>query len=230
LFQLGDAAGAEEQFREVTRRSPEFAKAHFSLGVVLAAAGRHQEAIESFSKALAHDGGYLQARLQLANVLARSGRPGEALVEYRRVLERDPALKEAQFGSAMALVRLHRYRDARDRLGEALKARPGDPLISYAQARLLAAAPDPLVRNGAQAKALVDELLKTEKSVDVGATAAMALAELGKYEQAAAVQREVIAAAEKAGLREALRHMMENLTLYEHRQPCRTPFADDELP
>jgi tetratricopeptide (TPR) repeat protein len=230
LFQVGDAAGAEEQFREVTRRSPEFAKAHFSLGVVLAAAGRHQEAIESFSKALAHDGGYLQARLQLANVLARSGHPGEALVEYRRVLERDPALKEAQFGSAMALVRLHRYRDARDRLGEALKARPGDPLISYAQARLLAAAPDPLVRNGAQAKALVDELLKTEKSIDVGATAAMTLAELGEYEQAAAVQRDVIAAAEKAGLREAVRHMMDNLKLYEHRQPCRTPFADDELP
>jgi tetratricopeptide (TPR) repeat protein len=230
LFQLGDAAGAEEQFREVIRRSPEFAKAHFSLGVVLAAAGRHQEAIEAFSNALTHDGGYLQARLQLANVLARSGRPCEALVEYRRVLERDPGLKDAQFGSAMALVRLHRYRDARDRLGESLKARPGDPLFSYAQARLLAAAPDPLVRNGAQAKALVDELLKTEKSIDVGATAAMTLAELGEYEQAAAVQRDVIAAAEKAGLREAVRHMMDNLKLYEHRQPCRTPFPDDELP
>jgi tetratricopeptide (TPR) repeat protein len=230
LFQLGDPAGAEEQFREVIRRSPEFAKAHFSLGVILAAAGRDQEAIESLSNALTHDGSYLQARLQLANVLARSGRPGEALVEYRRVLEGDPALKEAEFGSAMALVRLHRYRDARDRLGEALKARPGDPLLSYAQARLLAAAPDPLVRNGAQAKALVDELLKTEKSIDVGATAAMTLAELGEYEQAAAVQRDVIAAAEKAGLRDAVRHMMDNLKLYEHRQPCRTPFADDELP
>lgn len=230
LYQMDDARGAEEQFREVIGRSPEFAKAHFSLGVVLAAAGRHQEAIESFSNALTHDGGYLQARLQLANVLARSGRPGEALVEYRRVLERDPALKEAEFNSAMALVRLHRYRDARDRLGDALKARPGDALFSYAQARLLAAAPDPLVRNGAQAKALVDELLKTEKSIDVGATAAMALAELGEYEQAAAVQRDVIAAAEKAGLREAVRHMRDNLKLYEHRQPCRTPFTDDELP
>lgn len=230
LYQMNDARGAEEQFREVIRRSPEFAKAHFSLGVVLAAVGRHQEAIESFTNALTHDGGYLQARLQLANVLARSGRPGEALVEYRRVLESDPALKEAKFGSAMALVRLHRYRDARDRLGEGLKAHPGDPLFSYAQARLLAAAPDPLVRNGAQAKALVDELLKTQKSIDVGATLAMALAELGEYEQAAAVQREVIATAEKAGPREAVRHMKDNLKLYEHRQPCRTPFADDELP
>jgi tetratricopeptide (TPR) repeat protein len=230
LYQIPDARGAEEQFREVIRRSPEFAKAYFSLGVVLAAAGRHQEAIESFSGALARDEGYLQARLQLANVLARSGRPGDAYVEYRRVLERDPAVKEAAFGSAMALVRLRRYRDARDRLGEALKAHPGDPLFSYAQARLLAAAPDPLVRNGTQAKALVDQLLKTENSMDVGATAAMAMAELGEYDQAAAIQRGVIAAAERAGLREAVRHMVDNLNLYERRQPCRTPFTDDELP
>jgi tetratricopeptide (TPR) repeat protein len=230
LYQMGDAAGAEEQFREVVRTSPEFAKAHFSLGLVLAAAGRQREAIESFSNALAHDGGYVQARLQLANALSHSGRAREALPEYQQVLERDPALNEAVFGYAMALMRLHRYRDAHDRLAKALEISPGNALFSYAEARLLAAAPDPLVRNGAQAKALVDELLKTEKSIDVGATEAMALAELGEYEQAAAVQRDVIAAAEKAGLREAVRHMMDNLRLYEHQKPCRTPFTDDELP
>jgi tetratricopeptide (TPR) repeat protein len=179
---------------------------------------------------LTHDGGYIQARLQLANALARGGRPGEALQEYQRVLERDPALKEAAFGYTMALVRLHKYREARDRLAKALETYPGDTLFRYTQARLLAAAPDPLVRNGAQAKAIVDELLKTEKSIDVGATAAMALAELGEYEQAAAVQRDVIAAAEKAGLHEVVQHMVDNLKLYENRKPCRTPFTEEELP
>jgi hypothetical protein len=94
----------------------------------------------------------------------------------------------------------------------------------------LAAAPDVEVRNGAQAKALVDELLKTERSIDVGATAAMALAELGEYEQAAALQRDVIATARSAGLHDVVRHLSDNLKLYERRQPCRTPFTDDELP
>ena len=103
-------------------------------------------------------------------------------------------------------------------------------MFSYALARLLAAAPDVEVRNGAQAKALVDELLKTERSIDVGATAAMALAELGEYEQAAALQRDVIATAKSAGLRDVVRHLSDNLKLYERRQPCRTPFTDDELP
>jgi tetratricopeptide (TPR) repeat protein len=194
------------------------------------AAGRHQEAIESFSNALKHDAGYMQARLQLARVLARSGRPLEGLAEYQQALERDPAMKEAVFGYAMTLVRLQRYREARDRLGNAVKSYPADPAFRHALARLLAAAPDAQVRNGAQAKALVDELLKTERSLDVGATAAMALAELGEYAQAAAVQRDVIAAAEKAGLHDVVRHLTDNLKSYERRQPCRTPFTDDELP
>jgi tetratricopeptide (TPR) repeat protein len=230
LYQMGDVAGAVEQFQEVIRTSPEFAKAYFSLGVVMEAAGRHQEAIESFSNAVKHDAGYIQARLQLARVLARSGRPLKGLTEYQQVLEGDPAMKEAVFGYAMTLVRLRRYRQARDRLGSALKSYPADPMFSHALARLLAAAPDVEVRNGAQAKALVDELLKTERSIDVGATAAMALAELGEYEQAAAVQREVIATAEKAGLHDVVRYLADNLKLYERRLPCRTPFTDDELP
>jgi len=230
LYQLGDAAGAVAQLREVIRTSPEFAKAHFSLGVIMEAEGRHQESIESFSNAVKHDAGYSQARLQLARGLARSGQPLKGLAEYQQVLERDPAMKEAVFGYVMTLVRLRRYREARDRLRSALKSYPADPVFSYALARLLAAAPDVEVRNGAQAKALVDELLKTERSIDVGATAAMALAELGEYEQAAALQRDVIATARSAGLHDVVRHLSDNLKLYERRQPCRTPFTDDELP
>jgi len=230
LFQAGDAAGAVEQFREVIRTSPDFAKAHFSLGVVMEAEGRHQEAIESFSNAVTHDPAYLQARLQLARVLARNGAAEKGLAEYRQVLERDPAMKEAVVGYDLTLVRLGRYRDARDQLTSAMKTYPADPIFAYALARVLAAAPDGRVRDGARAKALADHLLETERSIDVGATAAMALAELGEYAQAAAVQRDVIAAARSAGLHDVLRHLIANLNLYERGQPCRTPFTDDELP
>jgi len=230
LYESGDAAGAVEQFREIIRTSPDFARAHFSLGVVMEAGGRHQEAIESFSNAVARDPGYLQARLQLARVLARNGAAEKGLAEYRQVLERDPAMKEAAFGYAMTLVRLRRYRDARDSLVSAINTYPGDPRFSYALARVLAAAPDAAVRDGARAKALADRLLTTEHSIDVGATAAMALAELGDYLQAAAVQRDVIAVAERGGLHDVVQHLIVNLNLYERRQPCRTPFTDEELP
>jgi tetratricopeptide (TPR) repeat protein len=230
LYQLGDVKGALEQFQQVVRTSPEFSKAHFSLGVLMAAGGRHAEAIQEFSNALKYDPGYVQARVQLAGALARSGRPQEALGEYEQALVNDPGKKEAAFGYAMALVRLHRYLDARDRFTQAFKTYPDDPVFANSLARLLAAAPDARVRDAARAKALAERLLEKERSVDVGETMAMALAELGQYEQAAAVQHDVIAAAEKAGQPDFVMHLKQNLALYQKRQPCRTPFAEDELP
>ena len=59
----------------------------------------------------------------------------------------------------------------------------------------------------------------------------MTLAELGQYEQAAAIQRDVMAAAEQAGMSAVARSVMvENLGLFERREPCRTPWRDGEMP
>jgi hypothetical protein len=56
----------------------------------------------------------------------------------------------------------------------------------------------------------------------------MAYAELAEFEGAAGIQRGVIDAAERAGLQESVRRMRANLRRYEARQPCRTPWADDD--
>src|SRR5437763_1412983 len=152
LYQMGDVNGAVEQFDEVIRTSPEFAKAHFSRGVLMEAGGRHARAVEDFSTAIKYDPGYIQARVQLAAILARTGRPREAIDQYERVLASNPGLKEAALGYAMALVRLHKDSEARDRLNGALKIFPDDPVISHSLARLLAASPDAHVRDPARAK------------------------------------------------------------------------------
>jgi hypothetical protein len=52
---------------------------------------------------------------------------------------------------------------------------------------------------------------------------------LGDYTEAAAVQHEIIAAAGKAGLHDAVQRMAENLRLYQRRQPNRTPWRPDEV-
>jgi hypothetical protein len=57
----------------------------------------------------------------------------------------------------------------------------------------------------------------------------MALAEVGDFGQAIAIQRDVMAAAGKAGLTAQLPHMTANLMLYERQQPSRTPWTDDDL-
>ena len=50
LYAGGDAAGAEREFSAVAKRSPEFAKAHFSLGAIYDASGRRREAIDEYPR------------------------------------------------------------------------------------------------------------------------------------------------------------------------------------
>jgi hypothetical protein len=56
----------------------------------------------------------------------------------------------------------------------------------------------------------------------------MALAELGDYDRAFSIQRGIIAAVEQAGLSAPAQRMNENLKLYEHHRPCRTPWPIDQ--
>jgi tetratricopeptide (TPR) repeat protein len=231
LFQMGDAQGALDQFEQVVRTSPEYARGYYSLAVLLEAGGRHQEAIDRFSAAVKYEPGYIQARVGLAGALRQSGRLPEALAQYEEARRMNPSFPGAALGYAMTLVRLQRYQDARTSLADAMKLHPDEPMFPQALARLLAAAPDARVRDGRRALALVEGLLKEQQTLELGETLAMALAELGQYEQAAAVQRDVMTAAEQAGVSDVVRSIMvENLRLYERREPCRTPWREGEMP
>jgi tetratricopeptide (TPR) repeat protein len=229
LYQMGDVSGAIAQFEQVLRTSPKYAQSHYSLAVLLSERGRNSEAIEHLRAALADQPDYVEARVQLADTLRKSGRPGDALAEYDRALASAPTNTDATLGQAMTLVRLGRYQDAADRLTRAHDTHPEQPMFSHALARLLAAAPDDRVRNGDRALQLVDQLIKGQQSIELAETTAMALAEVGRFREAAEVQREALTAATDAALEPVARHIRENLRLYEGGRPCRRPFADDEL-
>ena len=158
--------------------------------------------------------GFSEAQIPLGEILGRRTAPakrwsswrrrwlGQALAEYARVPEGDPAQPDAAFGAAMNLVRLERYVEARARLERAAEDFPGQrSRFTHPLARLLAAAPDDGVRDGDRALAIVERLAETEQSLLLGETLAMALAEVGRFGEAATVQRDLIAAAGQAGLR-----------------------------
>jgi tetratricopeptide (TPR) repeat protein len=228
LFMMGDARGALAEFEKVVRRSPHFAKAHYSLAVIMTSSGRYQQAIEELSTAVKWEPTYVEAHLLLADILRRSGRLERSLAHYDEVVKIDPRVADARFGSALTLVTLRRYQQARDRLTEGIKLHPDQLRFAVTLVRVLAAAPDDRVRDGRRAMALMQELLKEQPGIDFGETMAMALAELGQYEEAAARQREAIAAAKQAGRKGVDERMTENLWLYERRKPCRTPWRDDD--
>ena len=168
--------------------------------------------------------------MQLANVLVRSGRADEAVAHYDRALALDPSRQEALYGAAMAHVRMERYDAALDRLERGLEANPANRMFQHALARILASAPDDALRDGERAMAVLEPLLAEAPDLSLGETTAMALAAMGLYSQAAAVQRDVLEAARRAGLGDAVERMTDNLALFEAGRPSRTPFTQAELP
>jgi tetratricopeptide (TPR) repeat protein len=224
LWLVGDAAGAMAQFDELLRRSPDYAPAHYSLGVVALSKGETDAAIEHFSRAVRNDPAYLQARLQLANTLRLRGRFEPSLREYAEVIREDPRIGEARFGEALALVRLNRFDEARARLTESARLLPDRPEFVNALARLYAAAPDAKIRNGEQAVQLAQQLIRRRQTLSSREALAMALAEAGRYHEAARWQRETIGMAQRAGAREVLPMLAEDLRRYEQGLACRTPW------
>ena len=230
LYLRGDTRTARTELERAAAESPELAQAQYSIGVLLQDEGRHREAAERFAAALRARSSYTEARLRLAFSLRRAGDPEGALAEYRRVSRMNPDLVEAAFGEAMALVVLYRWSEARTRLEQAAEAYPGDLGVTHALARLLAAAPDGRVRDGARALAMVDRLASQGRTFDLGETMAMALAEVGAYDRAAALQRDLVTGAGRAGLTDVIRRLEVNLRRYERGEACRTPWPDGEVP
>jgi tetratricopeptide (TPR) repeat protein len=234
LILRGDIEGAMARFEEVAKLAPRegldeaSAKANYSIGVVMASSGRMNDAVQRLTTAVRYNPNYLEASMALGETLRRMGRFEASLKPYADVVRINPRSAEARFGYAMSLVRLRRYRDARDWLAEGASVQPDRSELSHALARVLAAAPDDSVRDGARAMTIVQSLMKAAQTTAIGETLAMALAEVGQFRDAMEVQRGVIAAAQQAGLVRDVRRMTDNLRRYERGQACRVPWPDDD--
>jgi tetratricopeptide (TPR) repeat protein len=227
---MGNAAEAEALFEAVVHDAPNYFPAQFSLGVLQQAKGRHREAIDRFTAALAERQDYAEARLRLASSLRRLGRAKESLSHYEQIATDNPDLVEAHVGYAMTLAQLGRYVEARDRFAQRVAVHPDQLPFRHGLARLLVTAPDDRVRDGARAMGLVEAMMAKGRTPELGETLAMAFAELGQFEQAVALQRDLLRSAERAGLTSVRARLARNLQLYENRQPCRTPWTDEEMP
>ena len=228
LNRAGDSRTALAELEEAARLDPALAQAHDAIGAILERAGRDGEAVDHYLAAVEYDPESPATRRRLADAMLRTGRPESALSHYLRVIEIDPDAEEARFGEAMALVRLNRHREARQRLLDAMSHHPGQPAFANALARLLAASPDPRVRDGRRAFELVQGVVQGQRTTAVAETMAMALAELGQFGVAIEWQRMAMEVARDAGRSDIAREMSANLDLYTRGQPSRTPWRDDE--
>lgn len=227
---VGDIEESEAQFRALLEREPENADAHYSMAVLMEGTGRFQQALARYTSAVRFDTTHSDARLRLGRLLRLMGRHDDAMAQFERVRQLDPEQSEALFGQAMVLVSLGRWAEARARLEEGMEAFPDSWIYPLALARVLSAAPADVVRDGARALALLDGLPDEIRLRDFGESRAMALAEVGRFAEAARQLRDAMAAAQAAGLGQIADGMAADLTRFESGQPSRTPWRPGELP
>jgi tetratricopeptide (TPR) repeat protein len=188
--------------------------------------GRLDQAAEQLTRVLELDPSLIQARLDLASILGHQGRLDEALEQLAVVIERRPTSAAARHRQVIALVLLGRHADARQALSAGLQALPADAAMAEALARLLAASPDDAVRDG-RAALRTAETLRARAGADTPAdpalaeTLAMAQAEAGDPDQAAATQAEAIRAAAALGLDDPAGRRQARLECYRRGDPWR---------
>jgi len=219
---------ARDAFLEAIRLEPRSERAQLFLGSVLALQGDDPGAIEAFAAALEIHPGLTAARNERAKALQRLGRYAVALNEFEEVLRGDPGNAEARLYRAFALIRLGRYAEAARIVEEDREALPEQPAFTHIQARLLAAAPEPGIRDGDRALRLADDLWQAMRNVELAETMAMALAEVGRFDEAVQWQRAAYERVRELGAEDRTQWLARNLARYRRGEPCREPWRDDD--
>ncbi len=225
LAQTGDSGGAVASYREALELEPDNRTARFNLGVLLAQAGDAEGAAGALERAVELDPADVEALLELSRALRRLGRGDQALGHVARAVELDPSREDSRLLEAQILVQSSRFGDARERLEAAYEVMPEAGRIVAALAKLLAACPDLSQRDGPRAVELALAVYRASGDVRHAETLALALAESGRCEEAADLQRRAEAAARQAGAEALAGALAETLTQLE-RRPCRMPGSE----
>lgn len=205
-FEAKRYADAVTEFRKAVAAKPDSVTARINLGAALTQVGDINSAIEQFEEALRLDPGRVNAHYNLAVLLSRQNKHEPAITHLRSALRIEENDLNARFLLAQELKN---------------SERPNEALAEYARlSYLLAASPKTELRNGARAFDLAQGIYRTTSTAQHGALVALALAELGRCNEAADWQRRMIAAAQQEGNKDLSAKLQSALKLYENTQ-CR---------
>lgn len=116
-------------FEATVAASPDSAKAHYNLGVALQHAGRLDEALLHFHRALAIYPSYATAAYGIGRVYSQRGQDGSALYWFREALDRDWHLAKAHLQVGLIYARRGAHTAAEAAFRSGLEVDPSDPLL-----------------------------------------------------------------------------------------------------
>ena len=233
LTQTGDLPGAVKEFEETLRLDPHHPNAEYNLGLLLAQANRHEDAIKHLRSAVEDEPTDVNARFLLGQELQNVRRPDEAETEFSRVVQGQPDNEDALLGLVTILLGKKQYGEALEALEKGHEQFPLKGRTSVTLAYLLAASPQYEKRDGKRALQLAQSAYEATGTVNHGVLVAMALAELGRCDEAAAWVRRMTAKATAEGKPDLMEKLKAELKRYQGRQACRPTsdmFSDQPAP
>lgn len=227
---LGRATEASAELERVVEGSRatalEKAEAHNHLAVVKERSGNLEAAEHGYRKAVDLDPESAVRLESLARFLGRQTRFAEAADAYDRAVAVEGLRASAHFGRAMALLLDESYVDARLALEQSTARLPGDLALAHLLARLLATCPEGGVRDARLGHELAIEVHRVAPSPDHAQTVAMALAGLGRFEEAVAWQARAVEEIGATGSEPALRQARARLALFRRGERSLAPWLD----
>lgn len=227
LLRAGRVDEALAQYDRLLDEEPTDVETLFQKGRAQTEAGDVEGAERSYERALEIAPDHLPSRYNLANLHRRQGNLEEALAGFRELIARDPNHERARIGEAVCLIGLERWSGARASIKAGLQVVPTSMTLAQLGVRVLAAAPVAEVRDGQQALGLAEKLLRLNGSFQHYEILAMALGELGRFDEAVAMQERALEGAHTSGASEdRIGRMEAALAGYRRGEPTRDPLVD----
>jgi tetratricopeptide (TPR) repeat protein len=224
LQDAGDTDGSLAQLESASAAgSPEADERRAAL---LEGLGRLDEALAAFEAAGEGAPESVEIQEQWGLALGRAGRFAEAAERFEAAVALEPARKSAHMGRAMSRLLEGDEAAARAALEAGLAALPDDVELSLLLARLLVAGTVDALRDGPWGLELAEALEKRNQGLEEAQTLAMAYAEVGRFEEAVALQRRVVGELQRLGHGREAERARRRLERYENGQPCRAPWKD----
>lgn len=221
LAKIEDVDAAIAEFRSAINYDSKNPNAHFNLGVQLFNRKEYLHAIEHFETVLRINPEDISSAHQLARAFVKIGSEDKALARLLSIRELAAENEPIVLLMSRLLIHFERYHDALSLLSKANTDYPERGLTAHELARLLAACPDTSLRDGQRAVDLALRVFQSQKTPIHAETLALALAESGRCEEAANVQRQLIAIYEKSNNDKTLLQYKNDLSYYEKGSPCR---------
>jgi tetratricopeptide (TPR) repeat protein len=219
LYEMGNTNEAPLCFAQALKIDPALTEKTIQGGKALLAQARLDLAQGQFLLAERLEPANAGVQQTIATIFAQQNRPSEAIEHFTKCLALRPDA-ESFFNLALACDLAGRTSEALTNYQAAVKLKPDWPVALNNLAWVLATAPEPQFRNGAEAVRLAERAceLTGGKEVRYFGTLDAAYAEAGRFEDALKTAEKTRLLAESSGQEEIANAAKQRMGLYQHRQ------------